>query len=229
MTSKFLLFIRHVGRIIGINKWIGSILDSDYYERKFSRGLLDNIEKGDVVWDVGANIGLYTELFLDKVGDNGEVFAFEPSPGSIKELKNIFDGCDNVHIDNCALGELNGSANMLFDEDPTSVVNRIVEHPQIADNIQKIRVMSGDSLVKDGQYKAPNVIKIDVEGHELSVINGMSNILNSVSVRCVGIEVHFGLLRDRGEESAPKEIEKTLKRSGFKIIWTDPSHLIASR
>ncbi len=75
----------------------------------------------------------------------------------------------------------------------------------------------------------PNVVKIDVEGHEGAVLDGMADLLKDVRLRCIGIEVHFGLLAERGELYRPKEMEATLRRHGYRLRWTDPSPLIALR
>ena len=45
----------------------------------------------------------------------------------------------------------------------------------------------------------------------------------------IGIEINFGILKDRGLESAPVLIEKILVENGFHIDWTDPSHIVAMR
>ena len=75
----------------------------------------------------------------------------------------------------------------------------------------------------------PNVIKIDVEGHEGAVMDGMYSLLPDRRLRCIGIEVHFGLLDERGESAKPKQMEHTLLQHGFRVRWTDPSHLLAVR
>ncbi len=74
-----------------------------------------------------------------------------------------------------------------------------------------------------------NLVKIDVERHERAVIDGMQDLLDDPRLRCIGIEVHFGLLGERGESSRLKQIEKTLLLHVFGIRWPHPAHLIASR
>jgi len=57
----------------------------------------------------------------------------------------------------------------------------------------------------------------------------MQNLLTQKKLRCIGIEVHFGLLNDRGESNQPQEIERILKQNNFVVNWTDSSHIIATR
>jgi hypothetical protein len=54
-------------------------------------------------------------------------------------------------------------------------------------------------------------------------------LLDDPRLRCIGIEVHFGVLDERGESARPKQIEQSLLQHGFRVRWTDPSHLIALR
>jgi hypothetical protein len=75
----------------------------------------------------------------------------------------------------------------------------------------------------------PNVIKIDVEGFELEVLQGMTQVLSRPELRSVLIEVHFGILSDRGLAGAPAAITALLKKAGLTIDWVDSSHLVGSR
>ncbi len=229
MTGNIVLRMRSIGRVLGLNRLLGRLINSDYYEERFGKEMLGRAQSGDVVWDVGANVGLYTEEFLNRVGDTGKVYAFEPAPGSVRALINRFEKHANVSILSYALGDSNGEVEMLFDEkDPTSVINKIVTTGD-GEKGDMIRIRTADSVVDSEEAPLPNVIKIDVEGHELSVIKGMRSILSSNSLKCIAIEVHFKLLSDRGEEFAPKEIENILLSHDFSIKWTDPSHIVAFR
>jgi FkbM family methyltransferase len=226
MTGVIYLKLRDLGRVLKLNKLINTIIGSAYYEEKFGNKMLDNINNGDVVWDVGANVGFYTEKFLSKVSKSGVVVAFEPSPGSIDKLKDVFENNSNVHIKPIALGECDGEIDMIFGDEPTSVTNRVASIGEEKDT-QKVQIRSGDSFVADNNELLPNVIKIDVEGHELSVIKGMRKTLLNKNLRCIAIEIHFEILKNRGEGFAPREIVEILKENGYSISWTDPSHVVA--
>jgi hypothetical protein len=90
---------------------------------------------------------------------------------------------------------------------------------------EMVEVVPGDLL---GDLAKPDVVKIDVEGFELEVIRGMRSVLGSV--RAAFIEVHFGLLEERGMRQAPSEIVAELKGLGFNTVkWVDASHIMAIR
>jgi hypothetical protein len=75
----------------------------------------------------------------------------------------------------------------------------------------------------------PNVIKIETEGFELDVLLGLRQTLQEKSLRTLCIEMHFGLLQERGLSNAPSDIEKLLVSSGFSLVWPDASHVVATR
>jgi hypothetical protein len=82
-SGAFAVRARALGQRLGILRPIVRAfrwLLSKSYEEQFHRSLLDAIHPGDLVWDIGANVGVYTFLFADRVGPSGAVVAFEPSP-----------------------------------------------------------------------------------------------------------------------------------------------------
>jgi ubiquinone/menaquinone biosynthesis C-methylase UbiE len=79
---------------------------SSSYEKHFDKALFESIHKGDVVWDVGANVGYYTCKFAHAVGDNGQVVAFEPVKNTYNRM---VEACKKEKLLNilpiqCALG-----------------------------------------------------------------------------------------------------------------------------
>ena len=77
---------------------------TDRYERRLCRSL---ISPGDVVVDVGANIGIYTEFFANLVGANGKVHAFEPEPTNFYFLSRTLSSKDNIFLYQGGVGRKN--------------------------------------------------------------------------------------------------------------------------
>ena len=73
------------------------------------------------------------------------------------------------------------------------------------------------------------MIKIDTEGFEWDVLLGLRQTLQEKRLRMLCIEMHFGLLQERGLSNAPSDIEKLLVYSGFSLAWPDASHIVATR
>lgn len=66
--------------------------------------MFEAIKPGDVIWDVGANVGYYTRKFSDSVGPAGQVFAFEPFPATAARLRADIDRGRNRHRAACGVG-----------------------------------------------------------------------------------------------------------------------------
>ncbi|WP_024512528.1 FkbM family methyltransferase [Bradyrhizobium sp. ARR65] len=198
---------------------------SEAYERKFRDLLLTKISEGDLVWDVGANVGLYTRLFADRVGRDGRVIAFEPSPRAFAQLQSSFATEPNVILQQIALSDFDGEADFYVAERGPTVTDSLVVHSGSSASI-RTPVKRGDSMYS---IKAPAIIKIDVEGAELEVLKGMTKVLGNPGLRGVFVEVHFLALARRGMRTAPAEIQKILQQAGFQVAWTDASHIAGLR
>jgi FkbM family methyltransferase len=182
------------------------------------------------VWDVGANVGLYSKKFSDIAGSSGKVFAYEPSPINLRRLKEAVASLVNVTVVPVGLGEHEDVVAFEQGHDPLGATSRIADKAATkTEGRVEIQLSSGDRLVSSGAVEMPNVIKIDTEGFELDVLLGLRQTLQERSLRVLCIEMHFGLLQERGLSSAPADIEKLLVSSGFSIAWPDASHIVATR
>ncbi len=79
-TNRTVIALRNAGRALGVNRLLSSLLAPGGYEGQFQNAMFDAVQAGDCVWDVGANVGLYTTNVAERVGLSGKVCAFEPSP-----------------------------------------------------------------------------------------------------------------------------------------------------
>ncbi len=227
-TSPLLLRLRSATRSMGINSFIGGLLNRDGYEVKLSAAMEGAIEPGACVWDIGANVGHYTKVFADRAGDGGMVHAFEPSSQNYARLREFLSGRANVRLHNFGLSDASGSASFAQGGDDLGASSRIVSSAMNG-AVVTVSLRQGDELIAEGAAPAPDVIKIDVEGHELEVLRGLRSELAKSSVRHVFVEVHFALLAERGFPDGPADIESFLRRCGFTLRWIDPSHLHAFR
>lgn len=231
-TSRILLFARNIGRALGLNRLLGAALNSDGgYEAVYDELLSKTLRQGDVVWDVGANVGYYTKLFAARIGISGTVHAFEPSAANFKRLRLACDHLSQVHLHQFGLGSEDGALYFLQGTDDLGATSRVVDRVS-ASNIgplATVDIRMGEKLIQGNIVEAPNVIKIDTEGFELEVLLGLGNELRNPMLHTIGVEVHFGQLRKRGMGGVPRQIEKILKKSGFRVEWPDYSHLLAHR
>jgi FkbM family methyltransferase len=217
-------YVQHsVLRLISLGR------SSEGYESKFRSEMLARIRPGDCVWDVGANIGIYSGLFSDAVGSAGKVISFEPSSACILML----DAQSQDHSNGAswqvvpvALSDKDGESWLSVENGETFPGNHLASCDE--GRVVPIRTRRGDSLVAEG-YEAPTFMKIDVEGYEGEVLDGMGSSLDLSSLHTVCVEVHFSILDGREKPQEPARIVRLLEDRRFAIKWVDRSHFIAGR
>ena len=229
VTHPMVMWVRGALRSAGLTRPIALLfLGGKGYEEPVDTALFDAIKIGDVVWDVGANVGLYTVKFANAVGSAGHVCAFEPSPLNLGRLHAACLGYDNITIHSVGLSAEPGRLAFAQGEDELGATSKLVRSTGTGNTIE-VSIKRGDDLVANHEAPCPNVVKIDVEGHEHKVLAGLTETLRNPLLRTLIIEVHFRLLKENDAADAPKEIEQTLSRNGFKVRWVDASHICATR
>lgn len=230
-ANPVLMELRKAGQRLGILRPLLRVyrnLRRSAYEEKFDRYIVSRVSAGDIVWDVGANVGFFTAKFAAAAGKTGKVIAFEPAPGAYSVLRRDFSHNDNVVLENLALADFDGSAEFAVSDDPTDPTNGLAVTGKSSATVE-VQVCRGISYLAQHPDRAPNRIKIDVEGFELEVLRGLSDTLRERRVKSIFIEVHFDTLRQRGLPRGPSEIKSLLQQAGFAVRWIDPSHLAAER
>lgn len=206
----------------------GTLSRKGDYEARFSRELLAAVRKGDTVWDVGANVGVYATQFVEHGA--AHVVCFEPAPAAVALLQSRFadspQTASPVRIVPVALSNQRGT--VMFSVDGASPNNQI-GGAEGSESTIEVPVRCADEALAEFVLPQPNVVKIDVEGYELEVIEGASHMLSSTDLRSVFVEVHFALLHARKLDKAPAAIMQTLGQHGFDVRWVDPSHIGAHR
>lgn len=171
------------------------------------RFLNELVGPGDVVIDVGANIGTTVIPAAKRVGANGRVYAFEPVPSTFRFLeRNIqLNELKNVSLFQAAAGDQDGRVS--FAEEAEDVVSHV--QPDSAGEIDMLRL---DRLPELKQHDHIDLLKVDVEGFEQVVLEGAAGILDKI--RKIYLEFSetesgkfgrsnaqlFQLLRDHGFE-----------------------------
>lgn len=139
--------------------------------------LLDQyVRSGDWVLDVGANVGHYTLRLSNLVGPHGRVIAFEPVPDTFELLAaNIAKlGARNVTLINAAASDSTGVAGMTMPKFETGLDNYYMAQLVTEGGEFSVLCICVDALKLQNRV---SLVKIDAEGHELSVIRGMRELL----------------------------------------------------
>jgi FkbM family methyltransferase len=198
------------------------------YEERFGEALLDAVDTHSVVWDVGANIGLYTSKLLERGAR--QVVCFEPAPAAVEALQAKF-GAEStertVLIMPMALSDASGVSQMKADG--AAPTNQLQQARGTDAGLVDVTVARADEVVRDRGVPIPNIVKIDVEGYELEVLKGFGSLLRAPELRAIFVEVHFALLHARGLDDAPERIFTMLADAGFSVRWLDISHACGIR
>jgi len=143
---------------------------------------LNLVKNGDIVFDIGANVGYYTILFSHLVGKTGEVHAFEPVPQTFEILSKQIDNqkiYNNVYLNNNAVSDTNGIATMYMpgnDHRQASLKIHKLASWETAKNIEayECKVIKLDEYMQSKPLKKLDFVKLDVEGAELLALKGFS-------------------------------------------------------
>ena len=161
-------------------KWIvgagqhGCWLGSYEYDKQglFKKSILE----GSIVFDIGAHVGFYTLLASILVGHKGKVFTFEPLPRNLLYLKQHLK---LNHIKNVKLFEaaVSSSCDFAYFDAPDNNLPKSYLGKLSTQGKLKVKTFSLDKLLEQGEIVAPTHLKIDVEGAEISVLEGANKIL----------------------------------------------------
>jgi FkbM family methyltransferase len=195
-------------------------------EERILEDILDRLEGGERYWDVGANIGTHA-VFPGKKLTNGHVTAFEPMPAVSERLKTNLDknvDKEQWSVEQVGLYSRTGQKTMkVGSDDPGSGTHSISQEGNITIELQR-----ADEYIQTNNL--PEVVKIDVEGTELEVLNGFGDYLSEIQL--LYVEVHPSELKKYG--GTEEQVLDRLNEAGFKIqerIERDPSgdtyHVVA--
>jgi FkbM family methyltransferase len=133
---------------------------------------------GTVFWDVGANIGLYSIIF-GKMFPDWQIVAFEPNRNLHDRLRANIDrnGLENILIVPVALSNIKAVGKVDYLEEKPGAGRILIDSSQKLDPSNAVEIMTGNDFLLEHEDLLPNFIKIDVEGHEIEVINGMMGVI----------------------------------------------------
>jgi FkbM family methyltransferase len=183
-------------------------------EPECTRIFPDLIPKGATVLDIGANIGYFVLIEAQKAK---KIYAIEPSPQNIELLRknialNLYN--DLVEIYQMAVSDRRGKALLDIDTVPNCYRLLPVQTGRY-DKVIEIETITVDEFLKEREV---DVIRMDVEGAEWLVINGMKEVLtNKDKHLLLFIEVHPQSIEEYG--GSHETMLKLLLECGFKIKY----------
>ncbi len=180
--------------------------------------LQHSVQPGDIVYDVGANVGAFT--LIAAVHRGAHVIAFEPGYANYARL------CENIQLNHCAGAVIPFPLPLAEDNGLIGLLYRSLESGQSRHSMKRDRWCFGRQS-KEGRYEqpmsairldtarvqfggpAPNHIKLDVDGAELRVLHGATETLSSSGLRTMMTEVADDLWTD---------VERVLADAGLHLV-----------
>lgn len=186
-------------------------------EPECTRLMKENLKEGMTIAEVGANIGYYALMEASIIGDKGKIYAIEPFPPNYELLKrnielNQYNKIVDLH--NIAISDKPGKTK-LFLNDKHNLCN-MLESAGCEGSVE-VETKTLDDFIKG--KKLPDMIRMDIEGYEYYVLDGMKKTLKDCKSCKMFIEVHPFQMMEKGLDY--KKPLKLLFDSGFK-----PTHIV---
>ncbi len=189
-----------------------------FHEKTETEIVKNEIREGDIVLDIGANIGYYTLLFAKLVGEKGKVYAFEAESSNFEILKkNVYENnYNNVILEQKAVSNESGTVKFYIGKD-SNTENQLFK-PNVKHEEIEVKSISIDGYFKELNPKI-DFVKIDIQGAEPLVIEGMTKIIEENKDLKIMLEWWPDAIRKYGID--PSKHLTQLVNLGFKIFEID--------
>lgn len=202
---------------LDVRQWVDLLCWLGRFERAEQSFLRSAIRPGTVVFDVGANIGVYTLMFARLTGPTGKVYAFEPSPRAFERLQHTVskNNLQQVIVERFALGReeahlpLNVTGDLGF-----SSFGVPVEGAAISEQ-HSVSVTTLDAYCSERGIEAIDLLKMDVEGYELHVLGGAIEMVERRSIREMVIEYNLQAQMNNG--FGIPDLVDSIRAHGFDV------------
>jgi len=170
-------------------------------ENKATLEMQKRVRQGMVIADIGANIGYYALMEAKAVGPKGKVYAIEPIPENVALLKKNVEVNDykQVEVFEMAIGDKQAVKEIFLSNKSNLATFCENQDLDMTGERKKVKVQSLDGFLKG--RKQPQMVRMDVEGYEFEILQGMKQTLAKSKDLQVFIEVHPGFM---GKEKTKK-------------------------
>jgi len=213
------------GALVGLKLQLDLQTEKDYwlgtYEMDLQQVVASRIQKGWVVYDVGANIGYISLVFARAVGSTGKVFAFEALPDNVRRLqRNLALNLGETNVEVVAAAVVDTTRPVNFLVGPSNGMGKVEGSAGREDVIyaQHISVpgISLDAFAFEQGHPLPKAVKIDIEGGEVMALPGMRRLLQEARP-VLFLELHG--------EAAARAAWQALNPLGYRIYQMAPDDI----
>ena len=183
------------------------------------------LKPGHVVVDVGAGTGTEAIVYADLVGVEGQVFAIESHPETFRSLQTLIEkgGYSNIEAHQVAIGNDNGA--VWLQNQHAHQKNALMEEPDIEERAVSVEMRTLDQFVLDNKIKQIDFLKVNIEGAELQMLDGMKqsvHIIRAAAVSChdfIGNDSQFPIMN---------EVRNFFISHGFNVMHVPEAHPVAN-
>jgi FkbM family methyltransferase len=193
------------------------------YEPAVQEVISSSVGLGQVFYDIGANIGFFSLIAARRVGRDGRVYAFEPVPRNARSilLSARLNRFDTIEVFPDAVGGASGRANLLLARHiGGAVLASVAAPPDISGSIE-VNLVTIDHAIQRYNLRPPHLIKIDVEGAELDVLDGMKHTLLTHRPKLI-CEVDDA--SSFGADTKARAVSDFLVSAGYEVSSIPPSY-----
>jgi len=177
------------------------------------------------VFDIGANKGQFLNLAIECLaGREFDIHCFEPSRKTFDILVNETVGGDRIHFNNFGMGKESGEALLFYEAEGSgmaSLTKRRLDHFSVDFSVsEKVSICTIDEYCRENDVSRINLLKIDIEGHELDALMGADNMIIDGRVDYISFE--FGGC-NIDTKTYFQDFWYFLKEKGYSIFRVTPS------
>lgn len=205
---------------LDLSDWIqrNIFLRSFYHNDKI---IIENVLKEGMTFiDVGSNIGYFSLLASQLVGDKGLVIAFEPNFKPYSYFKKTIENnsIKNIELYNYAIGDKEGDIWLYPNhEDKYNATATLVDVGQ--KDRYKVKTNTLDNIIEKLNLKDIDYLKIDVDGYEPNVLEGAINALQSRKIK--NMQLEFGTYLLKANNYSSEKLYKLILNYGYKDMESD--------
>jgi FkbM family methyltransferase len=193
-------------------------------ELPVQRAISAQLGRGDVFYDVGANVGFFSLIAARQVGAQGRVCAFEPHPSNAVAVRANarLNGMDQVDVFEVAAGRASRTDELVMtDWDGGAVLAGYPTGPSATVARVAVSVIALDEYVVQRQLPLPDLVKIDVEGAEGEVLQGMRSLIQQARPVLV-YEIDDG--ERRRFDARWDDLDEAVAAMGYRVRRLEPSY-----
>lgn len=189
-TQNLFKFIHYIG-LRGMHYGQGAFV-GESGERYVIQFVKNQASGKLVLFDIGGNIGKYSVLLNDIIPQNRIIHAFEPSKITAEKFRETTNGIHDIVLNNCGLSDASGELELFYDTETSglsSLYQRDLKHANInMSKSEKIHLQRLDDYCINNKIEEIDLLKIDVEGHELAVLKGCGKMLEDRRIKFIQFE-----------------------------------------